>query len=153
MVPVTVSVESPRQTDVVALIEALDRWNCDRYPPEANHLLSLDELDRPDIRFLVARQDGRAVGIGALRVLAGGYGEVKRMYTSPAVRGQGVGFRLLMEVERLALMERLELLRLETGDVSDEALKLYRRAGFAVRGPFGDYPDHPASVFMEKRLA
>ena len=32
------------------------------------------------------------------------------------------------------------------------AQALYRRHGFATRGPFGDYPEHPHSVFMEKRL-
>lgn len=152
MTSVSIALESPRQPDIVALIQELDRWNDGLYPPEASYLLSLDELDVPEVRFLVARQWGKAVGCGALWVHAGDYGEVKRMYSSPAVRGQGVGHRLLAEIERLARAEGLPVIRLETGDRSDGALKLYRRAGFETRGPYGDYRDHPASVFMEKRL-
>jgi putative acetyltransferase len=149
---VTIARESVRQPDVIALIEELDRWNDGLYPPEASYLLSLDELDVPEIRFLVARAAGRAVGCGALWVHAE-YGEIKRMYTRPSVRGQGIGHRLLAEIERLAKAERLPILRLETGDRSEEALRLYIRAGFLPRGPFGAYADHPACVFLEKRLA
>ena len=150
---VTIAIESPRQADIAALIADLDRWNDNLYPPEASHLLSLDELDVPEVRFLVARLDGRPVGCGALWVHAGDWGEVKRMYASPSARGQGVGYRLLAEIERLARAERLGVLRLETGDRSEEALRLYSRAGFVHRGAYGAYKDHPASVFMEKRLA
>ncbi len=150
--PLTIALESPRQPEIVALIAALDRFNDGLYPPEASYLLSLDELDVPDIRFLVARLDGQAVGCGALWVHAGDYGEVKRMFASPAVRGRGIGHRILAEIERLARAEDLAILRLETGNLSNEALKLYRRAGFEPRGPFGDYADHAACVFMEKRL-
>ncbi len=152
MTSLSIALESPRQPDIVALIQELDRWNDDLYPPEASYLLSLDELDVPEVRFIVARLEGRAVGCGALWVHAGDYGEVKRMFSSPVVRGQGVGHRLLAEIERLARVEGLPVLRLETGYRSDGALKLYRRAGFEIRGPYGEYRDHPASVFMEKRL-
>lgn len=151
--PVIISRESPRQPEIVSLIESLDAFNDRLYPPEASYLLSLDELDVPEIRFLVARIEGCAVGCGALWVHAGDYGEVKRMYASPAVRGRGIGYRLLAEIEQIARAEGLAILRLETGNQSDEALKLYRRAGFLPRGPFGDYADHEACVFMEKRLA
>lgn len=149
----TISLESPRQPEIVALIRSLDQFNDSLYPPEASYLLGLDELDVPEIRFLVARVSGHAVGCGALWVHAGDYGEIKRMYASPAVRGQGIGYRLLAEIEQLARAEGLSVLRLETGNRSDEALRLYRRAGFVPRGPFGDYADHEACVFMEKRLA
>jgi putative acetyltransferase len=42
--------------------------------------------------------------------------------------------------------------RLETGTLQPEALRLYETAGFTRRGPYGDYPDDPCNVFMEKRL-
>jgi len=41
---------------------------------------------------------------------------------------------------------------LETGISQPEALGLYERSGYVRRGPYGDYPDDPLSVFMHKRL-
>lgn len=39
---------------------------------------------------------------------------------------------------------------LETGSTLTEALILYEPLGYHYRGPFGDYPDDPLSVFMQK---
>lgn len=148
---VIITRESPRQEDVVRLIGDLDAHLRSLYPEESNHLLDIDSLDRPDMRFFVARRDGIAIGCGALRVDAEGYGEVKRMYVAPAARGGRIGRRLLDRIEEQARAEGLAVLRLETGVHQAEALALYRKLGFAERGPFGGYGPDPLSVFMEKR--
>jgi putative acetyltransferase len=48
----------------------------------------------PHVRFFVARIGEEAVGCGAVALLDG-YAEVKRMYTSEAARGRGVGKAVL----------------------------------------------------------
>lgn len=151
MTPVAIAAEPPRQAEVVRLIEALDRYLGELYPAESNHLLDLASLEAPNARFFVARVEGRAVGCVALR-LAEGYGELKRMFVLPEARGRQVGRRLLERVEAELLAHGLDLLRLETGGRQPEAVALYRAAGFVERGPFGDYPNDPLSLFMEKRL-
>jgi putative acetyltransferase len=97
--------------------------------------------------------DGEAAGCGAFVDRGGEYAEVKRMFVLPSYRGLGVGRRLLGELEALARAAGLALARLEAGVSQPEALGLYESAGYRRRGPFGDYPDDPLSVFMEKRLA
>lgn len=149
---IVIAVESPRQDEVHRLIEELDRYLIALYPAESNHLLDIDALASADVRFFVARRDGAAVGCGALRIDAPGSGEVKRMFVRPDARGLRVGRRILDVIEDHARREGLEWLRLETGIHQPEALALYRRAGFAERGPFGDYGPDPLSVFMEKAL-
>jgi putative acetyltransferase len=42
---------------------------------------------------------------------------------------------------------------LETGRDQIEAVRLYERAGYALRGAFGGYPDNGLSLFYEKPLA
>jgi putative acetyltransferase len=153
MAELIITVESPRQDDIVALVSALDQHGDSLYPPEANHHLDIETLCGTDISFLVVRRRGAAIGIGALWARPGaGYGEVKRMYVIPEARGLRLGERLLQAIERIAREARIPLLRLETGNRNTEALGLYERAGFRRRGPFGDYNDHPTSVFMEKAL-
>jgi len=88
---ITIRRETPRQADVARLIEALDAYASQLYPPESNHLLDVEALCAPSIRFLVARLDGEALGCGALRVDPAGYGEVKRMCVLPRARGRKVG--------------------------------------------------------------
>ncbi|MGH7368189.1 MAG: GNAT family N-acetyltransferase [Candidatus Rokuibacteriota bacterium] len=149
---VTLAVESPRQADVEALLAALDSYQGALYPAESNHFLDVAALAAPNVRFFVARRGGQALGCGALRIDAAGYGELKRLFVRPEARGLRLGRRLLDRIEEEARRERLGCLRLETGIHQAEALGLYRAAGYAERGAFGEYKPDPLSVFMEKSL-
>jgi putative acetyltransferase len=146
-----VRIESPRQPDVGRLLAALDAYLQGLYPPESNHILSLEELCRAKVRFLVARREGEALACGAL-VIEEGYGEVKRMFVLPAARGQGLGRLMLACIEARAAGEGITRLRLETGVRQAEALALYRASGYVERQPFGSYVVDPLSLFMEKLL-
>jgi putative acetyltransferase len=148
---IVIGVESPRAPDVVALIRDLDAYQSALYPPESNHFLDIDALAADDVRFVVARRDGIAIGCGALRV-RDGYGELKRMYVHPRERGSGVGVRILATLESIARREHLPVLRLETGIAQPEALALYKAAGFSNCAPFGEYQPDVLSHFMQKRL-
>jgi putative acetyltransferase len=139
----------PREAQ--ALLEASHAMMLELFTPDSNHFLSLDALAAPDIKFFVARLDGNTVGCGALAA-RDGYGEIKSMFVDPEARGTGVAAGLMGQLEAEAIAQGLEMIRLETGNLLEAAQALYRRHGFAVCGPFGDYSEHPHSVFMEKRL-
>jgi len=149
---VNIQVENPNQPEVLALLAASDAYMAQLYPAESNHLLDVSSLSRPEVTFFVARMDGRALGCGAMVASAQGWAELKRMFVSPAARGNNVGRRLLQRLESVAMERGISALRLETGTQQPEALALYRSAGFAEIGPFGDYRPDPLSVFMEKQL-
>lgn len=136
--------------DAAELLAALDEYQAGLYPPASTHLLPAAELARGV--FLGVLADGRLVGCGGY-VRHDGYGELKRMFVRPESRGRGVGELLLAELERLAQAEGISVLRLETGVRQPAAIRLYERAGYVRRGPFGSYADDPLSVFLEKRLA
>ena len=150
---VVIAREPPRQPEVEALVRDLDRLMESLYPAESNHLLDIAALERPDIRFFVARRGGAAIGCGAFRVLDRRHGEIKRMFVAPAQRGSGLGRALLAHIEGAARAEGLERLSLETGISQPEAIGLYRAAGYRECDPFGDYRPDPLSAFMTKPLA
>ncbi len=152
MTGIALGIESPRQPDVLRLIEALDAYQGGLYPPESNHFLDVDSLAGPSVRFFVARRDGQALGCGALRIDPAGWGELKRMFVSPDARGLKLGRRLLERIEDEARRAGLTCVRLETGIHQPAALGLYRSAGYVEREAFGDYTPDPLSVFMEKRF-
>jgi putative acetyltransferase len=148
---VEIAQESPHQADVGALLEASDALAMALYPPESNHLVDVNALALPSVRFVVARIDGRAAGCGAVR-RDGVEGELKRMFVADWARGHGLGRAILSELEVTASADGLSVVRLETGVRNHEALALYRRAGYREIGPFGSYGPDPLSVFMEKIL-
>lgn len=149
----TVTLEYADQPEVIALIAELDAYQDSLYPAEARYALDLTALCQPNVLFAVARDDsGAALGCGAV-VLGPDHGEIKRMFVRPAARGQGTARQLIRTLEQVAFARGCWQLMLETGPYQPEALAFYASEGYARRGPFGNYPDHPLSVFMGKALA
>lgn len=151
--PVTVAVETPLQDEVRALIAELNAVLLELTPPEHCHHLTVEQMADADTTVFIARDDGAAVGCGALKRHAGGVGEVKRMYTRPSHRGRKIGEQIVSRIEATARSEGLKRLVLETGDRHHAAWKVYENAGFARCGPVLDYPDVKWSVFYDKQLA
>jgi len=69
--------------------------------------------------------------------------EIKRMYTIPAARGQGVALALLRALEEAARQAGRNRIVLETGSAQPEAIGLYVKAGYARIPDFGHYKDEP----------
>ncbi len=148
---ISVVCSDPRDPVATALLRQSHAMLARRYPSEANHHLSIDGLCGPDITFLTANRGQSTIGVGALAD-RGTYGEVKSVFVCPDARNAGAGAAILDAIETEARSRSLSCLRLETGAGLDPAIRLYRRAGFSVRGPFGGYRDDPLNVFMEKPL-
>jgi putative acetyltransferase len=151
-VAVTIAEESPLQDDVRALIAELNAVLLETTPKEFCSHMTAEQMADADTTVFVAREEGRAVACGALRRHADAVGEVKRMYTVPAVQGRGIGGRILAEIEAVARAEGLRRLVLETGHEHDAAYRVYERGGFTRCGPVLDYRDTGWSVFYEKAL-
>ena len=151
---VTIRVEDPRSDDASAMIAALDAELTDIYEPQFNHFVSGEGLAKGGIRFFVARDEaGAPLGCAALRPYDG-FGEIKRMFVMPEVRGRGIAKELLSAVHGAAQADGYNYVRLETGDQQRAAIALYEAAGYARCKAFGDYPDDsPHNFCYEIRLA
>lgn len=114
--------------------------------------VTLGDLRAPDSVFLVARLDDQPAGCGALRPLAPGVGEVKRMYTTPWARGRGVAGAVLAALEEHAQARGCTTLRLETGDRQVAANRVYERAGYRRIPCYGQYAARSWSQCYEKRV-
>lgn len=109
---------------------------------------------RPRGVFLVARVDGSPVGCGALKPLddSVGVAEVKRMYTAPHGRRQGVGRAVLARLEEVAAELGYDRMQLETGTAQPEALAMYATQGWRRIPSYGRYKGAPSSVCFAKDL-
>lgn len=152
---ITIAIETPLQADVRGLVAKLNDHLLPLSPLEFQFKMTVEQMAGSDTTLFVARDEtGTAVGMGALKVHSAALGEVKRMFTDPQVRGKRIGSALLEAIVALARAKGLPTLMLETGTGPGmaEAHRLYTRSGFALRGPFLDYPDSEWSAFFELPL-
>jgi putative acetyltransferase len=143
--------------EVRALVEELERELAAHYPADQRHGLAIAAIFQPHLRFFIARRDGRPVGCGGVALFAD-FGEVKRMYVRPDVRGRanggGVADAIIARLTDEARDADLRLLRLETGTEQAAAIRFYQRCGFERCEAFEPYASMPpkaisTSVFMQ----
>jgi putative acetyltransferase len=92
--------------------------------------------------FLVLVDGERIIGTGALRFLADGVGEIKRLWLLPEFQGQGLGYRLMLALIAAAREKGYHTLRLETSPACQpRAVAFYRQMGFREIPRYGDDPD------------
>jgi DNA-binding MarR family transcriptional regulator/N-acetylglutamate synthase-like GNAT family acetyltransferase len=99
-----------------------------------------EQLTPPAGLFLVATLHDEPVGCGGIKFPAGASAYIKRMWVSPAVRGLGLGRRLLAELEERAAARQMPAVQLETNRALPEAIALYRSAGYREVPAFNDEP-------------
>ena len=109
-----------------------------------------DEFHEPTGGFVLARLHGRAIGCGAVLFHDGAPAYIKRMWVGDAVRGMGVGRRILVALEQAARDHGAASVTLETNASLIEAIAMYRASGYVEVQPFNDevYADH----WFEKRF-
>lgn len=107
----------------------------------------------PGGRLLLARVDEQAAGCVALRPLKEvGMCEMKRLFVRPAYRGQGLGRLLATQIIHEATVMNYAVMRLDTLDTLDSAMRLYRQLGFQRCAPYYANP-LPGVVYWERALS
>ena len=147
----TIAQESPLTEDAAQLLNGSEAALREAY--DINECSSYDaaQLAADNVTFLVARLDGTPVGCVAL-CKEDGYGEIKRLFTVPDVRGQGIAKALVSHLEVTAQEGGIPRILLESGSKLEAAVALYDALGYVHRGPFADYAQGETTVFMEKAI-
>jgi putative acetyltransferase len=123
-------------------------------PPGHSFALDLSGLRAPGVTVWSAWEGDQITGVGALKLLGGGQGEIKSMRTHPDYLRRGVGAALLEHIIAEARRRGVTRLSLETGSGAafEPALALYRRRGFVSGAAFGDYVASAFNQFLHLDL-
>lgn len=128
--------------------------------PAEYAVASLDKVTAqapPEGVFYLLRRGDRVAGMGGLRTLGPGLGEIKRVYVRPEDRGLGLARRLLARLVDDARAFGMDRLVLETAPFMREAHALYESYGFTDTGPYpgAEVPEplHHGWRFMACALA
>jgi GNAT superfamily N-acetyltransferase len=149
---ISITPEPPDTADASALVGELEAYLAPQYPPESQHGLSVEQLIKEKVAFFVLRSDGKPAGCGGIQCYGTEYAELKRFYVRPGFRKNGLGRSLLRHLEEVARAQGIFLVRLETGILQHDAMRLYEKAGYRSILAFGPYTPDPLSVFYEKQL-
>ncbi len=101
---------------------------------------------------VLAHEDGKALGCGAIRALDSGEIEVKRMFVPLESRGKGIATLVLLELENWARELSYTRCVLETGLKQPEAIRLYEKNGYERIPNYGQYVDVGNSVCFGKDI-
>lgn len=142
------------RADVLAAL-AVHLSEANRQNPDGlSHALPLKALQQPNVTFWTVWSGSDLTGFGALKEIADNHGEIKSVHTVAGHRRKGVSSGLMHHIMSVAKARDYKYLSLETHptDGYAAARALYERLGFEYCKAFGDYEDHPNSVFMTLAL-
>ena len=124
-------------------------------------LANRDGKDHPLAQFneimhlkhvVVVYIENEAVGCGAIAKIDFSAMEIKRMYVTPAYRGQQIGENILTELENWAKELNYKKCILETGKRQVAAVKFYAKCKYQVIENYGQYQGMQNSICFEKQL-
>lgn len=123
-------------------------------PPGSVFALDLSGLQQPGVTVWSLWEGETILGIGALKALPDGTGELKSMRTHPDHLRKGVARALLEHIIGEARARGITRISLETGSgpAFDPALTLYRTRGFVAGEAFSDYVRSDFNQFMHLDL-
>ncbi|MCU0404822.1 MAG: GNAT family N-acetyltransferase [Chitinophagaceae bacterium] len=137
--------------DFLLLVKELNAFLSEIDGEEFDFYFQFNQLD--SIRHtLILYLDDTPVACGAIKPYEPGTMEIKRMFTRPEYRNQGVGKKVLNEIEAWARSEGFTESILETGIRQPEAIAAYEKSGYARIPNFPPYENVIESICYTKKL-
>ena len=137
--------------DFIALVKLLDAYLTVADGSDYFFYSRYNKVDK--IKYaVVAYENGKPTGCGAIKEFAPNVMEVKRMYTSHESRGKGIATKILVELEKWAIELSCSKCVLETGKRQPEAIGLYKKNGYKIIPNYGQYANMENSVCFEKKI-
>ncbi|MCL5028988.1 MAG: GNAT family N-acetyltransferase [Bacteroidetes bacterium] len=137
--------------DFINLIALLDEYLQVKDGDDHSFYAQFNKLDKVK-HVIVAYENNKPVGCGAIKEYDGNTMEIKRMFVLPEVRGRKIGSKILIELENWASELHYTKCILETGKRQIEAVRLYKNSGYEIIPNYGQYRDVENSVCFEKRI-
>lgn len=137
--------------DFIELVKLLDADLAIRDGADHSFYAQFNKIDK--IKYVVvAYENARPLGCGAIKEYGSNAGEIKRMYVLPESRGKGIATKVLSELEAWARELSYSKCILETGKRQPEAIRLYEKNGYMLIPNYGQYAKAENSVCFEKEL-
>jgi len=142
---------SGKDQDFASLVNHLDAYLAEKDGKEHSFYNQFNGISNIDYA-LICYSHRTPVSCGAIKEFGTDAMEVKRMFTLPENREQGLAYKVLSELEYWAKELGAKQLVLETGKKQQEAIRLYERSGYQRIPNYGQYVGIENSVCFEKSV-
>lgn len=137
--------------DFIELVKQLDKELAERDGTDHSFYSQFNKIDK--IKYaVVAYENNKPIGCGAIKEFSSDAMEIKRMYTLPQYRGKGIAGKILNELEKWAVELSYKKCVLETGKRQPEAIALYKKNGYKIILNYGQYIGIENSICFEKEI-
>ena len=123
-------------------------------PAGSTHVLDIDGLKDPSIKFWSLWENNKLIGCGALKFLEKDHGEFKSIRVADEFRKKGIGKRIINHLIEEAKKLEISKLSIETGagEFFLPARNLFSKFGFKTCPPFAHYKNDPNSCYFTLNL-
>ena len=124
-------------------------------PAGSTHVLDIDGLKDPSIKFWSLWEDNKLVGCGALKFLEKNHGEFKSIRVHDNFRNQGKGIKVINHLIDEAKKLNIKRISIETGagKFFEPARKLFKKCNFELCEPFAHYKVDVNSLYLSKLIS
>ena len=124
-------------------------------PVDRGHVLDIQGLKNPSIKFWSLWENDELIGCGALKFLDKEHGELKSIRVADRFRGKGNGIKVINHIIGEAKKLNIKKISLETGAGSffESARKLFYKCGFKPCKPFAHYKKDIDACYMALLLS
>ena len=137
--------------DFIELVKLLDADLATRDGQDHSFYAQFNTIDKLK-HVVIAYENEKPLGCGAVKEYAANTMEIKRMYVSPESRKKGIATKILSELENWASELSYAKCILETGKRQPEAIGLYKKNGYNLIPNYGQYAKMENSLCFEKEM-
>ena len=123
-------------------------------PAGSTHVLDIDGLKNPSIKFWSLWENEKLMGCGALKFLNESHGEFKSIRVADQYRGKGYGKKIISHLIAEAKELKIKKISIETGsgEFFKSARRLFKNFGFEKCEPFSHYKTDANSCYMSLEI-
>lgn len=121
------------------------------YGDEVLKYQEYNDLEDPHI-VILALNWGKPIACASFKLFDKDTIEIKRVYVKRRYRRKGIAYKLIKQLEKLAIEENFRYSVIETGSENTAAIKLYEKLDYEIIDNFGHFEEDDMVVCMKKEF-
>jgi len=138
-----------KNNDFIELVKLLDRDIAERDETAHARFGEYNTIEKLN-HVVVFYDNNLPVGCGAIKKFNDNSTEIKRMFLKAEYRGKNFAAKILRELEEWSKEMQFERCVLQTSHQHPEAIRFYKKSGYALTDNYGAYSSIRDSLCFEK---